>query len=437
MPPELCPDVEMYPKESPQQAPKHWLLRLVNIIVPRGGALSGMLNLASVTLGAGIISIPSAFNTSGMVMAMVYLLAVTALTVFSIHLLVAASERTGYRSFESLARGLLGRGADIAVALLMWLLCFGGATGYMVAVGDVLRPILAHKGVPEYLKTDSVRRLIMSCIWILFIFPFVLPKQVNSLRYVSAVGVLFIIFFVGCVVVHSVQKIAADGHLRSDLVLFRPGNSAVSGLALFMFAYLCQVNCFIIYYEMRCRSVANMTRDAAASCGICCLLYFLIGFFGYAEFGPEVSGSILAHFNPYTAPAFLVCFIGIIVKLCAAFSLNILACRTALFQTMQWDVDTMPYWKHSIFSVTFAVGALLFGLFLPDVDIVFGLVGAFCGGFIGFIFPALFIMYSGNWSYKSVGAVQYFLTYFILVAGVVAIVFGTGSTVYSTIKRFS
>ncbi|RNE94833.1 amino acid transporter, partial [Trypanosoma rangeli] len=117
MPPELCPDVEMYPKESPQQAPKHWLLRLVNIIVPRGGALSGMLNLASVTLGAGIISIPSAFNTSGMVMAMVYLLAVTALTVFSIHLLVAASERTGYRSFESLARGLLGRGADIAVAL--------------------------------------------------------------------------------------------------------------------------------------------------------------------------------------------------------------------------------------------------------------------------------------------------------------------------------
>ncbi|RNF00049.1 putative amino acid transporter [Trypanosoma conorhini] len=436
--PEVCPaEMEVGSKEGLQPAPKNWFLRLFGYIVPHGGALSGMLNLASVTLGAGIISLPSAFNTSGMVMAMVYLVAVTVLTVFSINLLVRASERTGYRSFESLARGLLGRGADIAVALLLWILCFGGAIGYVVAVGDVLRPILAHKGVPAYLQTDSGRRVIMSGIWMLFMFPLVLPKHVNSLRYASAIGVLFIVFFVGCVVVHSAQKIAADGHVRSDLVMFRPGNSAVSGLALFMFAYLCQVNCFKIFYEMRRRSVARMTRDATASCGICCVLYFLIGFFGYAEFGPEVSGSILKYFNPYKAPVFFVCFIGIIAKLCAAFSLNMLACRTALFQVMRWDLDTMPYWKHTIFSVTFAVGALLFGLFLPDINIVFGLVGAFCGGFIGFVFPALFIMYSGNWSYSSVGAVQYFSTYFLLLSGVVAITFGTGSTIFSTIQRFA
>ncbi|KEG07537.1 putative amino acid transporter [Trypanosoma grayi] len=410
--------------------------RFFNRIVPRGGSLAGMFNLASVTLGAGIISIPSAFNTSGMAMAVTYLVVVTALTVFSIMLLVSASERTGFRSFESMARGLLGRGADYAVAFLMWLLCFGGAVGYVVAVGDVLRPILAHAGVPEYLQTDSGRRVLVSCIWILFMFPLVLPKHVNSLRYASAIGVLFILFFVFCVVVHSAQKIARDGGLRPDLIMVRPGNSAVSGLSLFMFAYLCQVNCFKIYHEMASRSVAHMTRDAALSCGICCLLYFLIGFFGYAEFGPEVEGSILKYFDPYASPVFFVCYFGLIVKLCAAFSLNMLACRTALFQILHWDVVAMPYWKHSIFSVLFAVGALVFGLFVPDINIVFGLVGAFCGGFIGFVFPSLFMMYSGGWSRQSVGWVQYLLTYFLLLAGVVAIVFGTGSSIYSTVQKY-
>ncbi|EKG06023.1 amino acid transporter, putative [Trypanosoma cruzi] len=435
---ELVPtEMKSGQKNGREQPEKNCLMRLFNLIVPRGGALSGILNLASVTLGAGIISIPSAFNTSGIVMAVVYLVGVTALTVFSIKLLVSASERSGYRSFESLARGLLGRGADIVVAVLMWLLCFGGAVGYVVAVGDVLRPILEHDGVPAYLQKDSGRRMLVSCIWLLFMFPLVLPKQVNSLRYASAAGVSFILLFVVCVVVHSGQKMVDDGGIRSDLVLFRPGNSAVSGLSLFIFAYLCQVNCFKIFYEMKHRSVSRMTRDAAVSCGTCCLIYFLVGFFGYAEFGPEVTGSIMRYINPYTAPVFFFCFIGIIVKLCAAFSLNMLACRTALFQVLHWDVDTMPYWKHSLFSVPFAIGALVIGLFLPDINIVFGLVGAFCGGFIAFIFPALFIMYAGNWSYRSVGCVEYFLTYLLLLVGVVAIVFGTGSTIFSTIQRFA
>lgn len=40
---------------------------------------------------------------------------------------------------------------------------------------------------------------------------------------------------------------------------------------------------------------------------------------------------------------------------------------------------------------------------MADINIVFGLAGSLCGGFIAFAFPALFVMYSGNWSLKTVG----------------------------------
>lgn len=107
--------------EGDVHIPKHlnFAERMVNLIIPHGGFLSGVFNLASVTLGAGILSIPSAFNTSGMIMAIIYLLIVTSLTVYSISLLVIASEKTGLRSFEALSRGLFGRGGDIFTAVLM------------------------------------------------------------------------------------------------------------------------------------------------------------------------------------------------------------------------------------------------------------------------------------------------------------------------------
>lgn len=411
-------------------------VRILNKIIPNGGLLSGVFNLASVTLGAGIMSIPSSFNTSGLIMGVIYLVIITALTVFSITLLSKAVEKTQIYSFEGLATTLFGRGGDITVAILMWLLCFGGAVGYVIAVGDIFTPIFNHDSVPKYLQESGGRRCIISAVWLLFMLPLVLPKKINSLRYASAAGVCFIVFFVITIIWHSAKYGLKNG-IRNDLVMVRKGNDGVSGLSIFMFSYLCQVNAARIQFENTNKSTWMMTLQATLSCAMCGTLYFLAGFFGYAEFGPALTSNIIGEYNPYVSPVFFVVFIGLIVKLCAAFSLNMLACRTALFNIVHWDVETMPYWKHTIVSVSFAVGALVLGLFVPDINVVFGLVGSFCGGFIGFVFPALFIMYAGNWSLQTVGIWYYLATYFLLICGVIAIVFGTGSSIYGAVIRYS
>ncbi|AYU81246.1 putative amino acid transporter aATP11 [Leishmania infantum JPCM5] len=412
-----------------RRARRNIFSRIFNAIIPHGGLLSGAVNLACVTLGAGIMSIPSAFNTSGIIMAVFYLVIITSLTVLSITLLSNAMEKTGIYSFEGLARALFGRGGDIVAAVLMWILCFGASVGFVIAIGDILKPIFAHPKVPPFLQEKSGRRCIMSGVWLLFMLPLVLPKKINSLRYMSAVGVFFIVFFVICAIYHSIVYGLKDG-IRKDLVMVRPGNEAVSGLSIFCFSYLCQVNVGRIIVENTERTTRMITLQAILSCSICATLYFLTGFFGYADFGPSLKGNILERYSPYQSPIFFVVFPGIIVKLCASFSLDMLACRTALFQVMHWDVETMPYWKHTLVSVPMAIGALILGLFVPDINIVFGLAGALSGGFIGFVFPALFVMYAGSWNLKKVGIWYYLATYFLLICGVVSIVFGTVSTVY-------
>lgn len=423
--------VEMRDLDSQEEPAKQdfILLRAFNYVVPRGGLLSGAFNLASFTLGAGIMSLPSAFKTSGIIMATFYLVIISFLTVFSIKLVGEAAVRANVYTFEGLARLLFGRGGDIFVAIVMWLLCFGGCVGYVIAMGDVVGRLMDHDSVPTFLRGDGGRRVLMVGIWLLFMFPLVLPKSINALRYVSTVGVLFMIFFVFCIVAHAAQN-GMKGGIRDDLVLFTSGNIAVSGLSIFIFSFLCQINALVINRENKNQSVNHLVLQATLSCSVCFVIYFITGFFGYADFGPDVEGNILKNYNPYKNPVFFVCFAGIIIKLCAAYALTMLACRRALFQVLHWDVVTMPYWKHTIVSTAFAVAALILGLFVKDISIVFGLCGALCGGFIGFVFPSLFFMYVGGFTLRKVGWVVYFATYFLLLSGVVAIVFGTCAAIY-------
>ncbi|CAJ1039626.1 putative Transmembrane amino acid transporter protein, partial [Leishmania shawi] len=96
-------------------------------------------------------------------------------------------------------------------------------------------------------------------------------------------------------------------------------------------------------------------------------------------------------------------------------------------------VDNIPFWQHLLVVLALSVTSLLCGLFIPNINTVFGFAGAISGGFIAFVFPALFIMYSGSFTVAQVGWFTYLNTYLLLICGVVGIVFGTIGTIYMTI----
>ncbi|RNC33743.1 amino acid permease, partial [Trypanosoma cruzi] len=75
--------------------PQSCLKRGLHRIIPYGGIISSGCNLASSSLGAGILALPYAFNTSGLAMALVYLVVVGLLTIYSFTLLGIAGKRTG------------------------------------------------------------------------------------------------------------------------------------------------------------------------------------------------------------------------------------------------------------------------------------------------------------------------------------------------------
>ena len=411
--------------------------RVGNAILPSGGALSSALTLASSTLGASTIALPGAFSVCGMGLASIFLILCAVATVFSINLLAKAHVRTGLGSYEVLARTLLGRPAEWLCGAVMVVFCFGTAVAYIIAVGELAKPLLpAQALLPAAFRGRWGLRLITFLYWSITMFPMSLKREINALRYFTLIGVAAIVYFIIVIVAHAAQS---QGALRAkrlaDLDFARFDNNMVVGLSLILFAFCCQPNVYEVYSELHePRTPRRMTTIGAASMTCCTILYLVAGFFGYADFGRTVHGAVLEDYNPYTSAAIFISYICLGVKLTVAFSLNINPTRdTFLYALNLGSYHTAPDKYRWLVSGTLSVAALLLALFIPSLEVVFGFLGGLCGSTLGFILPALFVMYAGDWSRSTVSLGEYVGTWALLLVGIAAMIFGTAGSIYQAV----
>jgi amino acid permease len=426
-------DQERAERVARRRIPTNVFQKYFGYIVPYGGLLSTGLNLASSSIGAGIIAMPSAFYSSGYIMALIYMVIIAFLTVYSYYLLGQAAEKTGLRSYEQIVRTLIGPGADYFLAFCMWVFSFGAEVSYVVSLKDVLtRFLMDANGTPEFLMHIWGQRLLTFVVWLCVMLPLCLPREINTLRYFSFIAVLFIVFFVICMVIHSATHGMRETP-RPRVVKFQTGNVAIGGLSTFVFAFMNQLNAMECAAELYKPSPIRLTMGASVGVLIVFVLYLFAGLFGYLDFGDKMVDSALKMYNPVKEPLMGVGYGGILLKLCVGFGLHMIPVRQAVYHCVHVDAQKFAWWKNACVCSLLAFLALVAGLFIPTINVIFGLVGGFSGGFIGFIYPSLMVMYAGNWTFSTVGWFHYFSTYLLLIVGVIGVVWGTASAIYGVV----
>ncbi|CAD2218972.1 amino acid permease [Angomonas deanei] len=346
-----------------------------------------------------------------------------------------------------------------------------------------------NKSLKYFASTDG-RRLLAFLIWLVFMVPLVIPRHIDTLRFASFAAIMFMVYFCIIIIVHSCLyglKIHKEHVVISHAVnptgeevyLFRTGSAATYELGTFCFSYICQVNAVEVFWDMRpeVRNVNGFTKAGALGIMICTIIYIMVSIFGYFDFGADKLGSnsLLLLYNPLEEPEVMIAYIGVLIKLIVAYALLHLGCRNSVYYMIGWTekyreeratvpvveatlnspdftaddieqfksevgegdedhhrrtfVDNIPLWRHLVAVVALSGVILVCGLFIPNIGIVFGFAGSICGGFLGFIFPALILMYSGDFSLRKVGLTLYIVTYVLLISGVCAVVFGTGAAI--------
>ena len=238
---------------------------------PASSLLSGTLNLLNTIVGGGILSLPFAFKSCGLLTGVLYQCVFGAMSWYGCYLLLDSVQHAKTAtSFEGLAQVAFGRAGFLAYNVAALVNCYGACVSYVIVVGDVLAPLCEELGLP-------LRRPLLLCLVVGgLIFPLSTLRDISSLRHASGLAVAIYSLFVLCLLAlpllapHSATDGGGDGSAdggdgRADgsadggcgggggaagPALLPPGHDLgglIRAVPLCAFAFMCQTSLFPIY----------------------------------------------------------------------------------------------------------------------------------------------------------------------------------------------
>jgi amino acid permease len=366
-------------------------------LLAQGSLWGTVWNMCAAIMGAGVLSLPFAISEMGAVPGAAVLICTASATFCSVELICAGLSATGCDDHVTMARHAFGPVCALAVKLAIIVFQFGTLVAYTIAIGDIIEPLLALPGLS---RLGLTRAPATTIFWATCMLPLSFVSRISSLQGTSLLGQMGLLCLVAAIVVHfAVDAAAAPALTLGRLALARASPAAASASAIVMSAFSCQVNVPPLYRELRVRTPARMRSVAARAVGICLLCYLLVGLAGAADFPRHTQGNIMRHYclaDPAASahvarpPRVMVpAFAAIMVTVLVAYPINVFPTRLALdslcFGRMGERHRTA---RHVGLTLAITSTSLLTALAVPDISVVFSLMGGTCSAFVCFIMPA-------------------------------------------------
>lgn len=347
-----------------------------------------MFTLASSAIGAGVLSLPLVLKNTGVVLGIILLLVGAALALFSIKIMVECANETNQTSYSGLVDHVFGARAASLLEVVLVVYCFGACVAYFIVISQCLQAFLSLL-IPEQaalqpsLFTDSTFWLVLATA--LIIFPLSLMRNLSGLRYGSIASVASMLYVAIAVVLRGFS--GSNPVSLDHVALARVDGSIFSSITITFFAYTCHVNVFPIYSELKNRQPRRMFKVTNRSVALEVVLYIFVALFGYLCFHDDTQGNILNNYAP-SDPYMLIGRLAVATTLVVALPLNIHPCRQNLSSVL-FPNKEFSQARHVFLTVVLVFSALTLAIIVPQVNVVFGLLGATCCVLICFAIPII------------------------------------------------
>ncbi|CAL8468634.1 g8174 [Coccomyxa elongata] len=408
---------------------------------------STVFNLTNTIIGAGIMALPQAVATLGIVLGSLLIFLVYILSHVTIDILARASERTGKWTFSELISSYLGKAGSEILRFFIIINNGGLLITYTIMLGDVLvgkapeyNGVVTnltgiHSGDVWYLD----RRFVVAMVVVIFLVPLTLQRSLKSLAWAGAVGLFLALGFSSLTVVLVVLA-ALQGDLTSISWLPNPDLTGpdikdkilgvFSTLPVIALAYVCHYNVHPLLRELKAYSHRRWAIVLHWSLGLCTIFYLIIGVGLYLVFQDDTQSDVLLNFSvkslgPLVGDAIAEA-ITYTVWLGYAFNLVVtypmiqwglrevlveLFCGAPTVSAVPWALTTFI-----ILVVTYGIAMVV-----PNIWPVMTITGATAAVAIGWIYPALILAKTegpGAWARRGAASIVILLG---LVTAVVAV----------------
>ncbi|KAG0179540.1 hypothetical protein DFQ29_001952 [Apophysomyces sp. BC1021] len=302
---------------------------------PTATPASCSINLANTILGTGMLAMPSAVASVGLLPGIAIIMLSALASGAGLYFLACCATRTEGRhsSFFAISKLTWPRAAvffDLAIACK----CFGVAISYLIIIGDLMPQVIAsfsnHTGDSELLMD---RRFWITVFMATVVLPLSFLRKLDSLKYTSVVSLIAVVYLCAIVAFYYVSPNFPPPP-PEDVELFSFTTKFFSYLPVFVFAFTCHQNIFSVYNELRDNSLRVIAQTIAISIGSSAFIYEIVAILGYLSFGKDVRGNIIQEYPP----SFFVAGgrVAIVVLVVFSYPLQLHPCRSSLDKVLAW-----------------------------------------------------------------------------------------------------
>lgn len=364
--------------------------------------------IVNAALGAGLLHFPQAYHNAGGVLIAILIQALfVVFVVIALLVLAHCSDINGAATYQDVLRSVCGQNAQRASAVFLAVYCFGTCITFLIIIGDqweefflfVAKSYFCDKQ-PWYMD----RKATITITSVILILPLCFPKRIDFLKYVSFVGVLGILYVVVLVTVKYFLPHDTPGPIKTKPDAWMDVFQVVPTIC---FAYQCHVSAIPIYSCMKPRNIRQFSKTVSMAMLVCVIAYTGTAAFGYLTFGDQITSDILLSYDPDVGVILAVIFIA--VKIYTTYPI-LLFCGRAAFECLWTDlrglakrhIYTGERKRHIVITLIWFVATLVLAVFIPNIGIVIGMLGALAAVFI-FVFPGMLLLVTTREQARSLG----------------------------------
>ncbi|KAJ1798416.1 hypothetical protein LPJ59_002511 [Coemansia sp. RSA 2399] len=265
-----------------------------NVEEPTGTIISSSINLANTILGSGMLSMPNAMASLGLVLGSAVIVFSACASGMGLYLLSRCARRTSGRdaSFFAVSK-LTYPGAAVLFDAAIAIKCFGVSISYLIIFGDLMPEIIEGFGIET---TILLSRQFWITFSIISLVPLAFQRRLDALKYTSAAALLAVAYLFVVVAMFYFNPLR-EPLPKGDIILFRWSRDFFTHLPVFVFAFTCHQNIFAVYNELRDNSSKQVNGVISLSIGSACAIYQWIAILGYLTFGSKVAPNLLTMYS--------------------------------------------------------------------------------------------------------------------------------------------
>jgi len=352
--------------------------------------------IVNAALGAGLLNFGKAYDNAGGILISSFIQLFLVLIIFGALLILAfLTDTNKSANFQDVVYSMCGKRWQTINSICIILYMFGCCITFFIIIGDQLDQVLeCIFGTDALSRWYCDRKLTITITSLLFILPLCYPKRIDFLTYPSLFAVVAIVYIVILIPIKYASSTLENVHVKTKPDYWM---DIFTVIPVVCFGYQCHVNSVPIYACLRHKNLREFTKSITVSMIIVFAAYQVTATFGYLTFGTRINDDLLKSYDSKD-PSVLVAIIMFLIKTYTSYPLNLFCARTAieglwieLFHLDNQTIVNMEKRRRVIIVTVWFVLSLLIALFIPNITIVIGYLGALAGAFM-FIFPGLCLM---------------------------------------------